>query len=152
MDIQNIAAKLQWKQHKPSLVLDAPANFYQLAAVMEAATEMESALKYEFVLFFCRHKLRLEEIAEKLFMQLKEDAVFWVAYPKKNSIYFTGELTRDNGWEIFAKNNFEPVRLIALNEDWSALRFRNVDFIKSMSRKSAESAKGKARIKNNKGK
>jgi hypothetical protein len=29
---------------------------------------------------------------------------------------------------------FEPVRQIAIDEDWSALRFRRTDFIKSMTR------------------
>ena len=29
---------------------------------------------------------------------------------------------------------FEPVRMVAIDEDWSALRFRRVEFIKTMNR------------------
>ena len=29
---------------------------------------------------------------------------------------------------------FEPVRMVAIDEDWSAVRFRRVEFIKTMNR------------------
>ena len=29
---------------------------------------------------------------------------------------------------------FEPVRMVAIDEDWSALRFRRAEFIKTMTR------------------
>jgi len=32
------------------------------------------------------------------------------------------------------KAGFEPVRMVAIDEDWSALRFRRVEFIKTMNR------------------
>ena len=31
--------------------------------------------------------------------------------------------------------NLEPVRLVAIDEDWSALRFRKVEYIKKITRK-----------------
>ncbi len=42
---------------------------------------------------------------------------------------------------------FEPVRMVAIDEDWSGLRFRRVDFIKTMTRgaEHALSAKGRAK-------
>ena len=33
-----------------------------------------------------------------------------------------------------ADAGFEPVRMIAIDEDWSAVRFRRVEFIKTMNR------------------
>jgi hypothetical protein len=33
--------------------------------------------------------------------------------------------------------NLEPVRQVAIDEDWSALRFRRVEHIKSMKRRSS---------------
>ena len=32
---------------------------------------------------------------------------------------------------------FEPVRMVAIDEDWSALRFRRAEFIKNMTRPGA---------------
>lgn len=44
---------------------------------------------------------------------------------------------------------FEPVRMIAIDEDWSALRFRRAEFIKTMTRPKEWrfSAEGKSRKK-----
>ncbi len=39
---------------------------------------------------------------------------------------------------------------MAIDEDWSALRFRRADFIKSMSRSFAVSDKGKEKVKQRK--
>lgn len=44
-------------------------------------------------------------------------------------------------------NGFEPVRAVAIDEDWSALRFRKVEFIKKMTRGFAISEEGKRRTK-----
>jgi hypothetical protein len=47
---------------------------------------------------------------------------------------------------MLGKLGFEAVRQVAINEDWSALCFRRVEFIKTMSRdqKRAISAEGKS--------
>ncbi len=49
---------------------------------------------------------------------------------------------------MLGKLGFEGVRQVAIDEDWSALRFRRVEFIKTMSRdkKRAMSELGKARV------
>ncbi|WP_391118049.1 hypothetical protein [Psychrobacillus sp. L3] len=47
--------------------------------------------------------------------------------------------------EILANEGFEPVRNIAIDEDWSALRFRKVENIKKMVRKFAHTEVGKER-------
>ena len=35
-----------------------------------------------------------------------------------------GDITRDRGWDSFAKEGWRPVSLIAIDDTWSALRFR----------------------------
>mgnify|MGYP005835701873 CR=1 FL=1 len=39
----------------------------------------------------------------------------------------------------------EPVRQVAIDEDWSALRFRRVEYIKTMTRSFAMTLEGKAK-------
>ncbi|MEO8473318.1 MAG: hypothetical protein ABI477_14050, partial [Chryseolinea sp.] len=51
-----------------------------------------------------------------------------------------------NGWAVLGKLGFEPVRMVAIDEDWSALRFRKTSHIKTMTRSSAISDAGKKRI------
>jgi hypothetical protein len=37
---------------------------------------------------------------------------------------------------VLGAAGFEPVRMVAVDEDWSALRFRRVGFIKTLTRRS----------------
>ncbi len=46
--------------------------------------------------------------------------VFWVAYPKGNR----ADINRDTLWPILAEHAMRPMGQIALNEVWSAMRFR----------------------------
>ena len=57
------------------------------------------------------------------------------------------DFNRDNGWTRLGELGFEPVRQVAIDDDWSALRFRRVGFIKTMTRSFAMTEEGKARIK-----
>jgi len=43
---------------------------------------------------------------------------------------------RDSGWNVLGAAGFEGVRMVAIDEDWSALRFRRAEFIKTMKRDS----------------
>jgi hypothetical protein len=65
---------------------------------------------------------------------LEEDALFWFAYPKKSSKKYQCEFNRDNGWQSLGDLGFEPVRMVAIDEDWSALRFRKAENIKTITR------------------
>ena len=56
----------------------------------------------------------------------------------------------DDSWAIVGKEGFEPVRMVAIDEDWSGLRVRRVEFIKKMTRK-AEHAMSSERKKKARG-
>ena len=64
-----------------------------------------------------------------------DDQVLWFAYPKKSSKLYAGKIDRDHGWKPLQDLGFEPVRQVALDEDWSALRFRRKIYIKNFTRK-----------------
>jgi hypothetical protein len=46
--------------------------------------------------------------------------VFWVAYPKANRT----DINRDSLWPILAEHGMRPITQVAIDEVWSALRFR----------------------------
>jgi len=69
----------------------------------------------------------------------------WFAYPKGSSKRYECDFKRDTGWRTLGQAGFEPVRQIAIDEDWTTLRFRRAEFIKSMTRKRALSKTGKAK-------
>ncbi len=51
---------------------------------------------------------------------LAAPAAFWVAYPKGGR----ADINRDSLWPILAEHGFRPISQVALDETWSALRFR----------------------------
>jgi len=77
----------------------------------------------------------------------KGDALVWFAYPKKSSKMYTCDFDRDTGWNALGAAGFEGVRQVAIDADWSALRFRRIEYIKTMQRdpKRTMSAGGKQR-------
>jgi hypothetical protein len=52
--------------------------------------------------------------------QLARPATFWVAYPKGNRT----DINRDSLWPILAEFGMRPVGQVALDDGWSAMRFR----------------------------
>jgi hypothetical protein len=69
-----------------------------------------------------------------------------MCYPKGTSKKFKCNFNRDSGWQVMGQHGLEGVRQVAIDEDWSALRFRKVEFIRVMTRKGgALSEAGKAK-------
>jgi hypothetical protein len=51
---------------------------------------------------------------------LTEAATIWVAYPKGNRT----DVNRDSLWPILAEHGLRPIGQVAVDDVWSALRFR----------------------------
>jgi hypothetical protein len=51
---------------------------------------------------------------------LRTAGAFWVAYPKGGR----ADVNRDSLWPILAEFGFRPISQVAIDETWSALRFR----------------------------
>jgi len=51
---------------------------------------------------------------------LGHPAAFWVAYPKGNR----ADINRDSLWPILASYGMRPISQVAIDDTWSALRFR----------------------------
>jgi hypothetical protein len=76
----------------------------------------------------------VDALAAALCPKAQGDAILWFAYPKGTSKKYRCDFNRDTGWAKLGKAGFEPVRQVAIDEDWSALRFRRVDYIKNFQR------------------
>lgn len=141
--------KLQLKPGAVVGLLGMPAELQPaLAGLWERATvqtALTSAAPVTTVLAFATRLPEVEALAAQL-PQAPGDVAVWVAYPKASSKKHRCEFTRDTGWAALGAAGFEPVSQVAIDDDWSALRFRRVEYIKSMTRGGAISAVGKARI------
>jgi hypothetical protein len=93
--------------------------------------EIDQRFPYEFMLLFVELVSEVEALAPKALHNLTSDGILWFAYPKKTSKKYSSDIDRDHGWEVLLDRGFDKVRQVAIDDDWSALRFRNVRFIKS---------------------
>ncbi|MBV9919987.1 MAG: hypothetical protein JOY78_03905 [Pseudonocardia sp.] len=141
--------KLNLGDHRDVLVLNAPDSFGPELSALDGVTVRRSAVGVKSVGFMIAFVKTLAEVekAAALLPRAAGDAVVWLAYPKGTSKRYKCEFNRDNGWDAVGAAGFEPVRMVAVDEDWSALRFRRAEFIKSLTRDPAraKSAAGKAR-------
>jgi hypothetical protein len=85
----------------------------------------------KFALAFAVTQAQLDRASKLLAAASDGDAVLWFAYPKGSSKRYACEFNRDTGWGVIRAAGFDSVRMVAIDEDWSALRFRRVQYIKS---------------------
>jgi hypothetical protein len=146
-----VLKKLNYKQHSEIVVLNAPLSFQAILLDMPDVANIHTTIpegkELEFILVFATTQSQVNEAVNNLIPLLKADGVVWFAYPKGTSKKYTCEFNRDTGWHILGSAGFEAVRQIAIDEDWTALRFRQTQFIKSLKRQPgmAMSHDGKAR-------
>ncbi|MCG8277445.1 hypothetical protein [Stenotrophomonas sp. NLF4-10] len=129
--------KLNLKDQTPIVVLNAPPSFEpELAALIDVAISRKigKGEKTGFGIAFVVTQKQLDEASAALASAAEGDAVLWLAYPKTTSKRYKCEFNRDRGWDVLGRAGFEGVRQVAIDEDWSALRFRRVEYIKSMTR------------------
>jgi hypothetical protein len=73
----------------------------------------------------------VDALASAVAARTPGDAIVWFAYPKGTSKKYTCDFNRDTGWDALQAEGFDTVRAIAIDDDWTALRFRRVEYIKS---------------------
>jgi hypothetical protein len=145
-----ILKKLNYKDHGKIVVLDAPADLKPLLDAWQQTAPVAITAgkgKLQFALAFCTSLEQVHAAADKLTALAEGDAILWFCYPKGTSKKYTCDFNRDTGWASLGQLGWEPVRQVAIDDDWSALRFRNPDFIKTMTRSFAMTEKGKAKVK-----
>ena len=144
--------KLNFKNQKEILILKGPESFNaELSAMKEftdVKTSTEEVKEIEFVMVFATKQDEVDTAAKAIAPKLKGDAVIWFAYPKGTSKKYKCEFNRDTGWHVLGALGLEGVRMVAIDQDWSALRFRKVEFIKTMTRSFAMTEQGKEKSKN----
>lgn len=128
--------KLNFKDHRRLVVLGAPPELETTfeAIGLEVPLGQRLGKGEAFVLAFVRSCDEIGVKAPKVVAALADDALLWFAYPKKSSKRYESDIGRDDSWAALGRLGFEGVRQVAIDDDWSALRFRTADHIKTMKR------------------
>ena len=126
--------KLNLKDHQEILVLHAPESFEPELARLPVITihrHIESLPEIRFSLAFVTRQSEVDALVPKVAARAKGDATVWFAYPKGTSKKYKCDFNRDTGWTALKAAGFDTVRAVAIDEDWTALRFRRKEYIKS---------------------
>ena len=128
----SIVKKLGLKPGMRALVLDAPSGYMKSLAPLPDRVEVSQNLgsTHEFVQFFVMKKSDIAKSAKKLLQSTTPGALVWITYPKKAS-GVDSDLSREAVWAAMAGTGWRPVSQIAIDEVWSALRFRPTQDVKS---------------------
>lgn len=119
-------------EHGAVAVLHAPASFESALQALadEGVTIARTASpQLQFGLAFATTQAELNAAIAQLTALAEGDAVLWFAYPKQSSKRYRCEFHRDSGWDALGAAGYDSVRMVAIDEDWSALRFRKVEHI-----------------------
>ena len=133
--MKNLVKKLNYKGQKRIAVLNAEKKFISsISGDLKDVVidqKIDPRYPYEFIVLFVKTQAEVEMFAPMTLHNLIADGILWFCYPKKTSKIFKSDIDRDHGWKILNDSGLLGSRLVAIDTDWSALRFRNKKFIKS---------------------
>jgi len=121
MSVKTVAQKLLlkpgttvWLSHPDRVNLIEP-----LPEDVQLAPELEEA---SVGLVFTEDEASLRAILDAEKEHLAQPNILWVAYPKANRI----AINRDSLWPILTEYGMRPNGQVAIDDVWSALRFRPI--------------------------
>lgn len=120
--------KFQFKNVTRLAVRNAPQGYAgRLAEQMEGIEVVDGPdASADALLLFVNNRAEAEALAPGAVAAVagvKPEGILWVAYPKGSSKVKT-DVNRDTLWPIIQAHGWRPVRQVAIDEIWSALRFR----------------------------
>lgn len=118
-----LTAKLQLKPGTNLVLMNAPEGYAdRLASALEGVT-FDGARQAEAVLVFVAGLDEALDLAPKAFARVAVGGLAWIAYPKASSKDAT-DVNRDRLREALRPTGWRPVRQVALDDVWSAMRYR----------------------------
>jgi hypothetical protein len=116
----DISAKLQIKPGQTVAAVAVPADVPPLTdALANPAAAPGSA---DVVIVFLRVAGDLDSVAAPAIAAARGDRLAWIAYPKAGKL--GTDLNRDVLAGLVTERGAQPVRQVAIDATWSALRFR----------------------------
>jgi hypothetical protein len=109
-----LAKKLNLKPGMKMRLVNAPSGF--------DPDDVPTAKAGDAVMVFAKNKAELAKHGAPAFEAARADGLAWIAYPKAGQL--DTDLSRDILWKEVDGQKIQPVRQVALDEVWSALRFR----------------------------
>jgi len=120
-----VAKKLHMKNGQQWLLLNAPDNYLKNLAPLPDGLQVGDIAEGRFdgIQLFVRNSAELAHYLKQVQPFLKPDTLLWIIYPKKSSGIAT-DLEMMSSWDEPAKYGLHTVAAAAIDQIWTALRFR----------------------------
>ena len=120
-----VARKLGMNLGMRALIIAPPPGYLKLLTPVPDGLTVSSRADgmYPFVPVFATRLAEIGTFAKKLPKHAAPNALVWISYPKKTS-KVEGDLSRDVIREAMGGTGWRAVSIVAIDEVWSALRFR----------------------------
>ena len=134
--MSSVFEKLNLKNQDEILVLNAPESFEKELSgltgvnVVRDVKQLEGVERVLFSLAFVTRQRELDQLVAMIVAKSPGDTLLWFAYPKGTSKRYHCDFNRDTGWKALYSTGFKGVRQVAIDEDWTALRFRRKEYVK----------------------
>ncbi len=124
-----LVKKLQLKPGMRVLLLNAPAGYLERLTPLPDGAQMVEQGPADWVQVFVRNKAEVDALARRGMEAVVRGGVLWLSYPKGGGKGGSIEgvpvdINRDKGWDVVTAAGWGPVASAALDEQWTALRFR----------------------------
>ena len=118
MNAKPVAAKLGIKPAQSVFVINPPGNYEALVGGLPPGTTVVRHRPADVVHVFARTLVELAEHGAEATAAVKPGGLVWISYPKNGASELKRDMLRDaiNGWQ--------PVSQVAIDDTWSAMRFR----------------------------
>ena len=125
MSDRPLTERLNLKGQLRALIMNAPKGYRTLLGPLppDITVNTKPSGKYDFVHLFVNNREELARLGPDAMNAVKPMAIFWISYPKKTAKADT-DISRDEGWDVVTGAGFETVAQVAIDDTWSALRFR----------------------------
>jgi hypothetical protein len=130
--VPSVFDKLNLRDQTQLLVLNAPESFEAELNKLRGRRilrGLKDCRQVEFALIFVSRQKELNHLAATVTLRAADDPLLWFAYPKGTSRKYSCDFSRDHGWDVLQQAGFDTVRQVAIDADWSALRFRRAKYI-----------------------
>ncbi len=137
-----VARKLGMNPGMRALIIAPPPGYLKLLAPLPDGLVVASRADgmYPFVQVFATRLAEIRTFAKRLPKFAAPHALVWISYPKKTS-RVKGDLSRDLIREAMSGTGWRAVSIVAIDEVWSALRFRLADQIGSRLKRGLDSGR-----------
>jgi hypothetical protein len=121
---KSLAEKLGIREGSRIIILNPPNRYYETLGKLPKRVSLARTFKgpLDFIHFFTKERVELERMFPILKRELSESGMLWISWPKGSSKTAT-DLNEAVVREIGLKYRLVDVKVIAVDEIWSGLKF-----------------------------